>query len=272
MADNVTTPPATDYSGVREYVGARYVPVFANPAEWDNTRGYEPLTVVLYQGNSYTSTQFVPIGIDIKNTQFWLNTGNYNAQVEAYRQEVLAFDGRITDNEESIQANRTAIATEVSNRENAITNESASRDAADTILQNQINDIETSIDNIQINAIEPTSKVVCIGDSLLVGYNPEGQVTNWGIYLQQGAGFPSSDLHIYANSGSGFAQAPSGVSFQTLLERAHSELADSLNSITHVIIGGGINDVRGKQSYAAVYSSSKKAAAAIAQSCSRNLR
>ena len=79
-------------------------------------------------------------------------------------------------------------------------------------------------------------------------------MTNWGIYLQQGAGFPSSDLHIYANSGSGFAQAPSGVSFQTLLERAHSELADSLNSITHVIIGGGINDVRGNQTYAAVYS------------------
>ena len=72
MADNVTPPPATDYSGVREYVGARYVPVFANPAEWDNTRGYEPLTIVLYQGNSYTSTQYVPTGVDINDTKYWL--------------------------------------------------------------------------------------------------------------------------------------------------------------------------------------------------------
>lgn len=102
MVDNQTPPAATDYSGVREYIGARYVPVFANPAEWDSTRGYEPLTIVLYQGNSYTSTQYVPTGIDINNTQFWLNTGNYNAQVEAYRQEVLAFDGRITAIEDEL--------------------------------------------------------------------------------------------------------------------------------------------------------------------------
>lgn len=95
MADNVTTPPATDYSGVREYVGARYVPVFANPAEWDNTRGYEPLTIVLYQGNSYTSTQYVPTGVDITNTTYWLQTGNWNAQVEAYRQEVLNYASKV---------------------------------------------------------------------------------------------------------------------------------------------------------------------------------
>lgn len=73
---------------VREYIGARYVPVFAKPIEWDNTRTYEPLTIVAYQGNSYTSTQSVPTGIDITNENYWVQTGNYNAQVEAYRQEV----------------------------------------------------------------------------------------------------------------------------------------------------------------------------------------
>ena len=56
MADNQTPPAATDYSGVREYIGARYVPVFANPPEWNDTRGYEPLTIVLHKGNSFTST------------------------------------------------------------------------------------------------------------------------------------------------------------------------------------------------------------------------
>lgn len=72
---------------VRQYIGARYVPLFAAPAEWDNQRTYEPLTIVIHNGNSYTSRQYVPTGIDITNTDFWALTGNYNAQVEAYRKE-----------------------------------------------------------------------------------------------------------------------------------------------------------------------------------------
>jgi hypothetical protein len=74
---------------VTQYIGARYVPVFADPAEWSSTKQYEPLTIVLYQGNSFTSKQFVPIGIDINDTNYWVETGNYNAQVEQYRQSVL---------------------------------------------------------------------------------------------------------------------------------------------------------------------------------------
>ena len=74
---------------VREYIGARYVPVFVG--EWDNTKTYEPLSIVQYLGNSYTSRQYVPTGIAITNNDFWAETGNYNAQVEAYRAEVLQF-------------------------------------------------------------------------------------------------------------------------------------------------------------------------------------
>lgn len=72
---------------VRQYIGARYVPLFADPIEWVNTRTYEPLTIVLHAGNSYTSRQYVPTGIDINNTNYWANTGNYNAQIEQYRNE-----------------------------------------------------------------------------------------------------------------------------------------------------------------------------------------
>ena len=90
--------------GVTQYIGARYVPIFADPAEWNDTRTYEPLTIVLYQGNSFTSRQFVPTGIDINNTEYWMSTGVYNAQVEAYRQEVRQFDRRITANAEGIEA------------------------------------------------------------------------------------------------------------------------------------------------------------------------
>ena len=67
------------------YVGLRYVPVF--DGDWDNTKSYEPLMIVTYQGNSYTSKTYVPVGAAIDNTSYWALTGNYNAQVEAYRQE-----------------------------------------------------------------------------------------------------------------------------------------------------------------------------------------
>ena len=68
----------------RQYTGSRYVPIFGRVGEsscdWDNTGDYEPLTIVLYQGNSYTSRQFVPAGADITNTDYWVLTGNFNAQ------------------------------------------------------------------------------------------------------------------------------------------------------------------------------------------------
>lgn len=89
---------------VTQYVGARYVPLFAEPLEWDNTKTYEPLTIVYNNGNSYTSRQYVPVGIEITNTHYWALTGNYNAQIEQYRDEVQRYDARITANDTAIKA------------------------------------------------------------------------------------------------------------------------------------------------------------------------
>lgn len=77
--------------GYNLYVGARYVPVFANPSQWNNANSYEPLTIVTNEGNSYTSKTFVPAGTDISNEEYWALTGNYNAQVEQYRSEVMNY-------------------------------------------------------------------------------------------------------------------------------------------------------------------------------------
>ena len=117
--------------GVTQYVGARYVPLFAEPLEWDKTKAYEPLTIVLHQGNSYTSRQYVPVGVEITNESFWANTGNYNAQVEQYRQEVKAFDGRIT-------ANAQAIEKEAEDRAAAVTAEKTRAEGAEKTLQSNI--------------------------------------------------------------------------------------------------------------------------------------
>ena len=87
--------------GTRQYIGARYVPIFGRKGEsfiqWDNSAPYEPLTVVLYQGNSYTSRQYVPEGVEITDELFWAPTGTYNAQVEQYRLEVLHLSDSIVD-------------------------------------------------------------------------------------------------------------------------------------------------------------------------------
>lgn len=97
--------------GVTQYIGARYVPLFANPVQWTNDRQYEPLTIVLYQGNSFTSMQYVPVGIDINNEEFWAQTGNYNAQIEQYRQEVKEYTKKITDIESTQQTQAESIKT-----------------------------------------------------------------------------------------------------------------------------------------------------------------
>lgn len=73
----------------RQYIGARYVPKFADPVEWQNGVPYEPLTIVTYMGASYTSKKAVPAGVKPTDSGYWAATGNYNAQVEEYRQLVL---------------------------------------------------------------------------------------------------------------------------------------------------------------------------------------
>jgi lysophospholipase L1-like esterase len=176
MADNVTTPPATDYSGVREYIGARYVPVFADPAEWDNTRGYEPLTIVLHQGNSFTSTQYVPTGVDINDTKYWLETGNWNAQIEAYREEVKRYDGRITQNADGIEANTQAIADEAAARASAdtalqqlIEGEETARKAADTELRSDLSAAIAAVNQQNILSLYKGKNCVWVGDSFTTG-------------------------------------------------------------------------------------------------------
>ena len=96
-----------------QYIGQRYVPILGrkgeDSVEWDNAKPYEPLTVVLHAGNSYTSRQFVPAGADINDETYWAETGNYNAQVEQYRQDVANLGTRVSRNETGVRENADAI-------------------------------------------------------------------------------------------------------------------------------------------------------------------
>jgi hypothetical protein len=113
------------------YVGKRYIPkLFHNPndgsANWINTVEHESLTIVMWQGSSFTSKQDVPVGIDINDTRYWVRSADYNAQISIYEQNVRDYHqyvidqiGVINDSYEdftqSINANHEAFKTEVNN-------------------------------------------------------------------------------------------------------------------------------------------------------------
>ena len=83
------------------YIGARYVPLIMGA--YDATKAYEPLTIVLYEGASYTSKQAVPAGVAPTNDEYWALTGNYNAQVEQYRTEVNEYKQQVTDAVQTVE-------------------------------------------------------------------------------------------------------------------------------------------------------------------------
>ena len=127
---------------VTQYIGARYVPLISDPIDWSDQKEYEPLTIVTYQGNSYTSRQFVPKGTPITNTQFWASTGNFNAQIEQYRIEV-------TKLQENVNTNTSAISALTANKADKTTVEaleSSKINKADSISMKALGFSETNAD------------------------------------------------------------------------------------------------------------------------------
>lgn len=145
---------------VREYIGARYVPLFMG--DWDVDADYEPLSIVQYQGSSYTSRQSVPRGIEITNTQYWACTGNYNAQVEAYRQEVQTFNGRITANADAITEVSDNLAAEVETRAQADTTLQGNIDAVNDAITAEITARENADDVLQTNIDTISAKQISL--------------------------------------------------------------------------------------------------------------
>lgn len=78
----------------RQYIGARYVPKFyensAGTSEWRSGVIYEPLTIVTYNSNSYTSKKTVPasVGDPSANPDYWVATGVFNQQLADVLQEL----------------------------------------------------------------------------------------------------------------------------------------------------------------------------------------
>lgn len=86
----------------RQYIGARYVPKFfensaTNDSTWAANTIYEPLTIVTWNGTSYTSKKRVPAGIGnpSANPEYWAATGQESQQVDALRVQLENLEARV---------------------------------------------------------------------------------------------------------------------------------------------------------------------------------
>lgn len=234
IAARAGASPDAPAPGVRQYVGARYVPVFADPLEWSDTIGYEPLTVVLHEGNSYTSRQSVPVGIDIGNTTYWAETGNYNAQIEAYRQEVRAFDGRITANANAIDAETQARESAVAEAMAEIAAETQARINGDNALALRIDSLskQTPVQN------ENGRNAVFIGDSFMAPTTSYPQKLAY--FTAQLMGWT---MYNYAYGGSGWVdEAGAAMNFYHQIQKAAQQISIPVADVDYIVIGGGFND------------------------------
>lgn len=234
IAARAGASPDAPAPGVRQYVGARYVPVFADPLEWSDTIGYGPLTVVLHEGNSYTSRQSVPVGIDIDNATYWAETGNYNAQIEAYRQEVLTYDGRITANANAIAAETQARESEVAEAMADIAAETQARINGDNALSLRIDSLskQTPVQN------EYGRNAVFIGDSFMAPTTSYPQKLAY--FTAQLMGWT---MYNYAYGGSGWVdEAGAAMNFYHQIQKAAQQISIPVADVDYIVIGGGFND------------------------------
>lgn len=130
---------------VRQYVGARYVPKIADPVEWQDNTAYEALVIVTYNNSSYTSRKPVPVSVGIppENEEYWALTGNYNAQIEEYRQLT----------EQAVQTANSA--EETANQAQQTANETKeSVDGFDTRIKKNASDIATLTETTESQGTE----------------------------------------------------------------------------------------------------------------------
>lgn len=190
------------------YTGMRYVPVFADPPEWSSANSYEPLEIVIHEGNSYTSKTFVPVGIDISDPQYWALTGNYNAQVEQYRHEVLQYSQEVSQYRQEVLK-----------------------------LDGRVNENAQAIVNLKGELLSQ-KHMVLIGDSYT---NPAVPLENTPLWWEYVCKNLNVVAHNYAKGGAGYQVA--GNLFSTQVAKAVADTTYDHKMVEYCVVYGGINDI-----------------------------
>ena len=252
------------------YVGLRYVPLF--DGDWDNTKNYEPLTIVNYQGNSYTSKTYVPSGTSIDNTTFWSITGNYNAQVEAYREETARVQNNL--DKKPFVANGSTIPLTVDDYAQLIDDELYEGRKGDFFIKNDDeiyfigdivddsivwvkvandSDVSSAIETLEsslqdtIEALEESLqyttrkglKIGFFGDSWVLGNDNYGghYVNNFAKLVSDKIG---ADVYNYGLGGAGFCRKVGGLDLEGKLDAVHNDPTQP--DLDICVVMGGFND------------------------------
>lgn len=226
---------------VREYIGARYVPVFADPIQWDSTSVYEPLTVVTNEGASYVSRRMVPEGIQLSNTDYWVLWADFNAQLQHYIDEVETFDGRIDALEDALPVSEFSSQATVDDALDALNDKfpiATSDIADDAITSAKIDDgavtgnaLDASLSR-SISSLLQKDELILIGDSWSEFYSGQMGVS-LGAYL-------NCTVHNYAVSGMGFVHGTTN--FQEQADTAYADTTVIPENVKYIVIIGGSND------------------------------
>lgn len=86
---------------LKKFIGARYAPEFAGA--WSNTKQYAALSVVYANNRSYVSRKTVPAGTPITNTDFWIQSSDWNAQVAEYNLKVEGYNANVEQYNKNVQ-------------------------------------------------------------------------------------------------------------------------------------------------------------------------
>ena len=86
---------------LKKFIGARYAPEFAGA--WSNTKQYAALSVVYANNRSYVSRKTVPAGTPITNTEFWIQSSDWNAQVAEYNLKVEGYNANVEQYNKNVQ-------------------------------------------------------------------------------------------------------------------------------------------------------------------------
>jgi hypothetical protein len=92
---------------IKKYIGARYAPQFMGA--WDKASEYAALSVVYTNDQSYVSRKTVPANTEITNTEFWIKSADWNAQVTQYNQNVEQYQANVERYNQNVETYTQAV-------------------------------------------------------------------------------------------------------------------------------------------------------------------
>lgn len=159
---------AVENECINEYIGARYVPLIADPVQWEQSKAYEHLMIVTNLNKAYISRYAVPAGTELTDERYWVvfldNSPvitDIEAKIEAIKSELATQASDISDIREVIK-NINADATELTQRVQQNENDIAAIQTEQATQNEEITKLKTS----QAEQDERLSEIVADASTL----------------------------------------------------------------------------------------------------------